>query len=306
MAADIEQLIQRVPLWRDVGDIKYSPLGGGITNQNYKIETGGESFVLRVAGLNTSLLGIDRNTEYEASTRAGRLNIAPEVVYFIEPEGYLVSRFLEAQPLPPAQVKNPHNLEKIVGMLKEFHATDRISGVFWVPQIVKDYTRIAKNNAIEFPDNFEWLVECLGAAEAALKHDPLPRCPCHNDLLNENFLVKDGQIYILDWEYAGMGDRYFDLANLSVNHDFDDEQDQLLLKYYFGEISDDSWAHLKVMRIISDYRESMWGLVQMGISELDFDFRQYADKHFQRLTNNLENPNWEKWLAIISTESRPN
>lgn len=299
MNSNVEQVIRRVPMWSQATDLNYAPLGGGITNQNFKIESGGESFVLRIAGLNTGLLGIDRDNEYVASKAAGDLHIAPEVVYHIQPEGYLVTRFVEGDPLPPVQVKQPENLKQIVAMLKEFHATAALPGVFWVPQIVANYSKIAREHAITFPENFDWLMECLQQAEAALKGDPLPHCPCHNDLLNENFLQQEGKIYILDWEYAGMGDRFFDLANLSVNHGFDDGQDRMLLEYYFGGVDEVSWAHLKVMRIISDYRESMWGLVQMGISELDFDFRQYAEKHFDRLTSNLEDPNWEAWLEII-------
>jgi thiamine kinase-like enzyme len=306
MAANIEHLVRRVPSWQNEKDLSYSPLGGGITNQNFKIDTGTGSYVLRVAGTNTGMLGIDRQNEYAASKMAGDLNIAPEVIYFIEPEGYLVTRFISGKPLPPEQVKQAGNLEKITSMLKEFHAADPVPGTFWVPQIVKDYTEIARQHEIIFPENFPWLLECLADAEKALAADPLPHCPCHNDLLNENFLVEAGRIFILDWEYAGMGDRFFDLANLSVNHDFTDEEDQLLLKHYFGEISEPSWAHLKVMRIISDYRESMWGMAQMGISELDFDFRQYADNHFERLTNNLQDPHWNEWLEIISRSHRQN
>lgn len=299
MATNIAEIISRVPMWRGATDLVFSPLGGGITNQNFKVETGGESFVLRVAGINTGLLGIDRENEFAASKAAGDLRIAPEVIYFIEPEGYLVTRFIEGAPLPPEEVKQPENLEVIAGMLKEFHALPPIPGKFWVPQIVKDYTKIAREHEIRFPDNFDWLMACLADAETALQADETAHCPCHNDLLNENFLILEERIFILDWEYAGMGDRYFDLANLSVNHDFTDQQDELLLKYYFGQEDEESWAHLKVMRVISDYRESMWGLVQMGISELDFDFQQYADKHFDRLTSNLEDPNWEAWLGII-------
>jgi thiamine kinase-like enzyme len=299
MAANVEQIIRRVPLWRDANDLSYAPLGGGITNQNYKIETGGEQFVLRIAGQNTGLLGINRDTEFAASKAAGDLQIAPEVVYFIQPEGYLVTRFIDGSPLPPEEVKKQENLRKIVGMLKVFHASPPIPGTFWVPQIVRDYTEIAQMHSISFPGNFDWLMECMEKAEKALQADSFAHCPCHNDLLNENFLIRDDRIFILDWEYAGMGDRYFDLANLSVNHGFNDQQDKLLLEFYFGGVSDQSWAHFKVMRIISDYRESMWGLVQMGISELDFDFHQYSEKHFDRLTSNLEDPNWEEWLAII-------
>lgn len=306
MAENIEGLIRRVPLWQNEQDLSYSPLGGGITNHNFKVDTAAGSYVLRIAGTNTGMLGIDRQNEYAASKLAGDLNIAPEVIYFIEPEGYLVTRFVTGEPLPPDQVKQAGNLEKIAGMLKEFHAADPVPGTFWVPQIVQDYTQIARQHGISFPENFPWLLECLADAEAALAADPLPHCPCHNDLLNENFLIEDGRIFILDWEYAGMGDRFFDLANLSVNHDFTDAEDELLLKFYFGEVSEASWAHLKVMRIISDYRESMWGLAQMGISELDFDFRQYADKHFQRLTDNLNDPHWNEWLEIIRSSHKLN
>lgn len=299
MEISVERLLSRVPQWAGASDLIYSPLGGGITNKNYKIEVGGEGFVLRIAGANTELLGIDRNNECLANTTAGKLGIAPDVVHFIEPEGYLVTRFIKGIPLPPEKVKQPENLSKIVEMIKKFHASPPIPGKFWVPQIVDDYSKIARRNNINFPDNFDWLLECLAQAVNAFQSDPLPLCPCHNDLLNENFLQDNGRLYILDWEYAGMGDRYFDLANLSVNHDFSDEEDQLLLNYYFGEVSDKHRAHLKVMRIISDYRESMWGLVQMGISELDFDFHDYADRHFARLTQNLKDPHWGEWLLII-------
>lgn len=301
MTESIDQVIRRVPHWADAANLTYSPLGGGITNRNYKVEVGGESYVLRIAGVNTDLLGIDRDAEFEASSMAGELGIAPEVFYFIRPEGYLVSRFIDGSPLPPEEVKQPENLKAIVEMLKKFHASPTIPGTFWVPQIVKDYSAIATSHQIEFPHHFDWLLECLADAVDAFNADPLPHCPCHNDLLNENFLVENQRIFILDWEYAGMGDRYFDLANLSVNHEFNDDQDDLLLQDYFGEVNDKNWARLKVMRVISDYRESMWGLVQMGISELDFDFREYADKHFDRLTGNLEDPNWGKWLEIIKS-----
>lgn len=299
MTLSIDQLLRRVPQWVDAPELTYSPLGGGITNRNFKVDTADASYVLRIPGANTGLLGIDRNTEYVANKTAGEMLIAPEVVYFIEPEGYLVTKFIDGKPLPPIEVKRPENLKSIVEMLKKFHAAPPIPGAFWVPKIVEDYSVIAKQHKIDFPKNFGWLLDRLNDAVEAFKADPLPHCPCHNDLLNENFLIEDEQIFILDWEYAGMGDRFFDLANLSVNHDFTDVEDELILQYYFGEINPRDWAHLKVTRIISDYRESMWGLVQMGISELDFNFREYADKHFERLTTNLEDPNWGEWLAAI-------
>jgi thiamine kinase-like enzyme len=183
--------------------------------------------------------------------------------------------------------------------LRQIHALPEFPGRFWVPQIFADYSAIARRYGVDFPENFPWLAGRLKEAEAALTARPIDWRPCHNDLLNENFLF-DGRLRILDWEYAGMGDPFFDLANFSVNHDFADEHDRLLLAWYFESPTPVDWARLKVTRIISDFREAMWGLVQTGISTLDFDFPGYAQKHFNRLTINLQHPGWDTWIKEIS------
>jgi thiamine kinase-like enzyme len=295
----LEQVVARVPRWDGAGDLKTSILAGGITNQNFLIETGGQAYVLRIAGANTELLGINRQYEYAANLAAARLGIGPEVVYFIEPEGYLVTRFITGRPIPPQEMRDPQMIGLVAATLRKVHAMPEIPGEFWVPRIVDGYTRIAKRYRVAFPKNFDWLIERLRDAEAALQANAFVLRPCHNDLLNENFLY-DGQIRILDWEYAGMGDPFFDLANYSVNHDFTDEHDRNLLKDYFGEVSSINWARLKIMKIVSDFREAMWGTVQTGISKLDFDFLGYANKHFDRLTKNIQDPRWEQWIKEIS------
>jgi thiamine kinase-like enzyme len=102
---------------------------------------------------------------------------------------------------------------------------------------------------------------------------------------------------IVDWEYAGMGERYFDLGNLSVNNDFDEEDDVRLLHAYLDQ--DPTAAQrcrLSLMRIASDAREAAWGVVQFFVSELDFDFSGYAEQHFARLRGALEDPRFEEWL----------
>ena len=68
-------------------------LGGGITNRNFKVTLDDGAYVLRIGGKDTELLGIDRRVEYEASLAAAAVGVGPDVVAFIEPEGYLVTRF---------------------------------------------------------------------------------------------------------------------------------------------------------------------------------------------------------------------
>ena len=112
-----------------------------------------------------------------------------------------------------------------------------------------------------------------------------------------NFLFDGTRLRIVDWEYAGMGDRYFDLGNLSVNNGFADGDDQRLLAAYWGEpCTARRFAALRLMRIMSDFREAMWGVVQSSVSELDFDFPAYAAKHFERLGATSGDPRFPTWL----------
>jgi thiamine kinase-like enzyme len=121
--------------------------------------------------------------------------------------------------------------------------------------------------------------------------------PCHNDLLNANFL-DDGAIRIVDWEYAGMGDRFFDLANFSVNHEFGVEDDRRLVAAYFGAERKSDLASVRLMRFMSDFREAMWGVLQSGISELDFDFGGYAAKHFERMERTSADRRFSEYLNL--------
>jgi thiamine kinase-like enzyme len=299
MALTLEEAVARVPQWAGAGDLKATPLSGGITNHNFRIDVGGEAFVLRIAGADTELLGINREYEYAANLAAGKLGIAPEVFYFISPEGYLVTRFLTGRPILAEEICQPENILRVMDVVHKIHAMPEIPGTFNVFRMVEDYVEIARRHRVAFPQYLPWLLERMHQAEQALNTHPSTPCPCHNDLLNANFLI-DRQLYVLDWEYAGMGDAFFDLANFSDHHKLTDEQDRWLLKCYFHEVTPGQWAHLKIMKILSDLREATWGLVQIGISKLDFDFRDYADKFFGRVYENIQNPDWMKWLKEVS------
>src|SRR5688572_10672232 len=126
----VEEVIARIPMWKDLADLKVSPLRGGMTNQNYRVDVGEKSYALRVSGDKTDLLGINREHEYRTQTIARELGIAPEVIAFIEPEGYLVTRFIEGRPIPAEELKQPENLARVASVLNEIHAMPGIPGVF--------------------------------------------------------------------------------------------------------------------------------------------------------------------------------
>jgi thiamine kinase-like enzyme len=263
-------------------------LGGGITNRNFKVSVDGESFVLRIGGKDTELLGIDRLAEYEASCVAAELGIGPEVARFLEPEGYLVTRFVEGVPVPPEELRRPERLRDLAHTLRRVHEGPAIRSRFDSFRVVEQYCATALAHGVAIPPAFDDAKALADAIEDARGLQPLRTC--HNDLLNANLIRTGDALVIVDWEYAGMGDACFDLANLAANHELNDGEEHELLEAYWGELRPADLDALRLMRYMSDFREAMWGVVQQGISELDFDFAGYADEHFERLGRTAAEP----------------
>ena len=161
-------------------------------------------------------------------------------------------------------------------------------------RVVEAYALTTTRHGGKLPASLERARPIAVDIERALRLEPL--VPCHNDLLNANFIDDGATIRIVDWEYAGMGDRFFDLGNFAVNHQLTEEDEGRLLSAYFGRLVSSQYARLRLMRIMSDYREAMWGVLQQAISELDFDFTAYAGKHFDRLLTAAGDPRYDDWL----------
>jgi thiamine kinase-like enzyme len=277
----IDEAVARV--WPD-GVESIEPLGGGITNHNFKVVASGETFVLRIGGKDTELLGIDRSVEHQATAAAARLGIGPEVVAFVEPEGYLVTRFVEGE---PGRV----TVADAAALLGRLHAGPPIAGAFDPFRVVEAYAATAASRGVAPTAAYT-----MGKATA----DRIERrrgrrvlAPCHNDLLAANFVGAADRTWIVDWEYAGMGDPAFDLANFAVNNGLDEAGDAELLEAYG---STDFDGHV-LMRFMSDFREAMWGVVQDAVAELDFDFATYADEHFERLEATADEPRFARALG---------
>lgn len=307
MALTLEQAIARVPFLAGAKNLVSTPLTGGITNLNYRIDADGKSYVLRITGANTDKLGIRRDVEYCANLAAGQLGIAPEVMYYIEPDGYLVTRFIQARQMPPEVMSRPENIVRVVRKVRLFHRRGpELKGEFNAFRVIELLSAVSKQKNCKFPFDFEWIMERVREVEQALLKDPYIPTPCHNDLLNLNFLEEDvpggiGEVRLLDWEYAGMGDIFFDLANFSHNHRLNDEHVHLLLQEYFGEVTSKILARLRLMWPMSELREALWGTAQTGLSTLDEDFQGYANLWFGRAREDIVDPHWGQWLKDVAT-----
>jgi thiamine kinase-like enzyme len=190
-------------------------------------------------------------------------------------------------------MRQPQTLRRVAAALRTFHESPPIPGHFDAWAVVDGYRTTASAHGVAISPEFE--AARAVAERIRVARGPQPAFPCHNDLLNANFM-DDGTIRIVDWEYAGMGDRFFDLANFSVNHEFGVEDDRKFLRVYFGDERPSDLASLRLMRYMSDFREAMWGVLQSGISDLDFDFAGYAQKHFSRMEGTASDPDFGRFL----------
>jgi len=289
--------MQRVPELAG-RELVLTALSGGITNRNFLVTIPGERgrYVIRLAGNDTHLLGISREVEHAATVAAAGVGVGPEVTAFIRPEGYLVTRFIEGSPVSADEAREPETLRRVADSLRRIHQGPPIPGLFVPLRIVEAYRALAQARGVRIPPEYELAALIGRRIEVACLANPVELRPCHNDLLNANFIDDGARIRIVDWEYAGMGDPYFDLGNFSVNHELTPDEDAHLFAAYEGPARIDHLARLTLMRVVSDFREAMWGVLQQGISTLDIDFVAYAAEHFDRLLSNASTPAFERAL----------
>jgi thiamine kinase-like enzyme len=281
------------------GELTFTALSGGITNRNFLVSgaADGSRYVLRLAGNDTHLLGISREVEHAATVAAAGVGVGPEVIAFLRPEGYLVTRFIEGRPIPETEMRTPDRLRAVGATLRRIHDGPAIPGLFVPLRIVEAYRALALARGVRIPPEYELAQSIARRIELACLTAPVELRPCHNDLLNANFIDDGARIRIVDWEYAGMGDPFFDLGNFSINHELDSDADAVLLEAYAGEVRRAALARITLMRVVSDFREAMWGVLQQGISTLDVDFVAYAAEHFDRLLTVAARPAFERALT---------
>jgi thiamine kinase-like enzyme len=277
------------------------PLEGGITNRNFRMRIGGDDVVVRLPGKETELLGIDRAAERDATEAAARAGVGPDVVAFLAAPPCLVTRFVTGRPLTAEELRGPNLIGQVAAALRAIHSGLPLPARFDAFAIVDAYHATARARGARIPDSYARLIAGARSIRAALRGPEHAPVPCHNDLLTANFLHDGERVRIVDWEYAGMGDRYFDLGNLSVNNGFGEADDERLLEEYFGPTDPEPctprrFAALRLMRIMSDFREGMWGVVQTAISTLDFDFAAYGEEHLSRVAAGLADPRVATWM----------
>ncbi len=276
-----EQYYQKVltlPCWKKT--VRIEPLGGGMTNLNFKVTEEEDQYVVRLGNDIPHHLVL-RSNEVAASQTAYRIGVSPEVIY-VEP-GVLVIRYINGRVLDEKDIRNQANLQRIVTVLKRFHQEmpKHFSGaciLFWVFQVLRHYRNELDKGNSRYGGELPELTRIAEQLEGLV--GPVHIVYGHNDLLAANFIDDGKQIWLIDFDYAGFNSPVFDLANLASNNELTEADERGLWESYFGMAPDESqWRGYHAMKCASLLRETMWSMVSELHSDIDFDYAGYTEQN---------------------------
>ena len=298
--------LERVPLFRNVRqeDIKLELLGGALTNVSYKVTTGGAAYVLRLAGEGTSDY-IDRAAEKHNAQVAAEAGVNADVVYFDAREGTMVTRFVEGVCMNAGDgfCRDSGAPVRAAQALKRVHSLGRVfRSRFDVFAAIDGYLDLLHGWRTPLPEDYYEVGRRARAVRLALKASPAALVPCHNDPWPGNLLDADGRIYLIDWEYSGMNDPMWDLADLSVEAGFGPEQDRTMMEAYYGaRLSPVLYSRLEVYKAMSDLHWSVWGFVQHAKGNPAEDFRSYGLERLGRSNTRMSGADFSRHLSVVRT-----
>ena len=299
-----DELIARIDEWKGK-EIRWEELGGGITNHNYIVwvnggwgNPGGGKYVLRVPGAGTDMF-IDRNVERQCMIETARVGTAPAVAHVIEPEKAMVIVFVDGEIMhPDTMAGHPERIKQAVEAVRVYHDQAIFENKIEVFDMLRRYTKVAQDIGAPMPERLAAMLKVMDDIEAATKRDPVPDVASHNDLLSENFIIDaDGKMWIIDWEYGGMTDPYFDLGDHVMEHPYSRAEERLVIETYCGGMDERFFGRMMLYKIVSAVWWAVWAMIQHTVSQIDFDYMEWGMERVARAERGVADPDYPAWLA---------
>ena len=269
---EFAQLFDKVERLRS--RISISELSGGLTNRNFLIQTPEEKFVARVSSNSSSLLAIDRGSEFINSTIAGKGRVGAEVLDYLPGEGLLLISYIKGKTFGADDVAS--NLSRIAESLRALHSLDLFDHEFNMFTTQKNYLGIVQSQGFRIPDGYLSFAPQVDEIKRAFTvlFDGL--VPCNNDLLPGNFIDDGEKIWLIDYEYSGNNDACFEIGNVWAEAFLPLDALEDLVTAYYGQYRPDKVARAWLWALVAKYGWSLWASIQSSVSELDFDFWEWG------------------------------
>jgi thiamine kinase-like enzyme len=287
-----------LPEWKDL-NVRIAELSGGITNKLYRVQSEKGDYTVRIYGDKTDLF---INRDHEAHTIIEMCNIgvcAPLIKYMPE-RGVTIVEFID----DAIVLKNDHFLDKslypkIVEPILKIHSSGvQLKRIFNPLAEVQKMAGILADLKADYPEfDITGTIERLIKLSRIINIPESEYTPCHNDLLADNFLLikeeaKDryeSPMYIIDWEYAGMAPKYYDIADMFQEILVPREAEkQIVEEYCAGREFEHVLYHIDLFKPFPDIYWFLWSLIQLNISKIEFDYYNYGKIKYENAVKNLE------------------
>jgi thiamine kinase-like enzyme len=293
-------LLERVAVLREKG-CQVEPLPGGLTNKNYKVSTPSGTYVLRHSTLSSDdELAVDRRAEYENSVRAAAAGVGAPVVEFLPSDGVLVIGFLEGETLSDEHLQRPGMMPRLAEACRRLHAGPAFVNRFDMFELQHAYLERVQRRGFRLPPRYLDHAGAVDRIRSALAVRPVALRPCHNDLLAANFIDDGHMVWIIDYEYAGNNDPYFELGNIWSECHLTSEQLEELVQAYDGSASRSHLARARLWGLMSQYGWTLWASIQDGTSAIDFDFWTWGMEKYERAEATFAGPDLERLLIDVT------
>ena len=256
---------------------------GGMTNNNYLVETTNRKFIVKFFGKGTDKL-INRIAEKNNLENLRDLELDVENYIFDIEEGIKVNEYIENAITFDAHYIKTKNKE-VAGILQKVHGSGKeLEGEFKIFDEIKKYEDLIQGE-IKYA-YYDKIREKVFGLKAHLEEIGIDRKSCHIDLVPENFIEdENGRVYLIDWEYSAMNDPMWDLAALFIESNYRKSEEGEFFKYYYSENTPVSVAKIMIYKSLQDFLWSLWTIYK---EEQGAEFGSYGQDRYNRCLKNLK------------------
>jgi thiamine kinase-like enzyme len=277
-------------------------LPGGLTNTNYKVDVGGQSYVVRVSSKDAGLLAIDRANEYLNSVTAAKAGVGADVIAYLPELGALVLEFIEGTTMSAEELRAGDRLREVAQVCRELHACPRFRDDFNMFRVQERYIEIVQRRGLRLPERYLEFTPKVRLIERAMAVRDEGAVPCNNDLLAENFIWTGERFRLIDYEYSGNNDPMFELGNIWSESNLSLEQLDELVAHYYGRPLVNKVARARLHGLLSKYGWTLWASIQDGVSTLDFDFWGWGMEKYDRAVEEFDGPDFAQLCEDVQRD----
>ncbi|MBQ6262821.1 MAG: phosphotransferase family protein [Clostridia bacterium] len=261
---------------------------GGLTNHTYHVSMkDGAEYVVRIPGEGTEEM-IVRGDEKKSTELACRVGVDAKMLFFGDDGTKLTEYIKDAVTMSGKALHDDGRIEKVAEIFKKMHTCGEDTGVpFDVFDMAANYERIIGDmNVPMFPDYAEEKARVMKIKEIVDREANPVLVPCHNDPLCENWVESGDRLYLVDWEYAGMNDGMWDVADVSIEANFEPEYDEKLLRAYLGREPDFAdMRHFLASKIYVDFLWTLWAKTRVPFDGQPME--DWAAERYARMKENI-------------------